>query len=314
MPCSGPRYLPAAISCVGLLRLLQRQVARQRDDAMQLGIELLQPLQIDLGEALGGQLAGLDPARELGDGGEGDVFVASGQRAGVDRCCGRTGRAAALRFARAKSGPNAWRERGSFPARVCAGRCGARRGSHGLAPACRRRLRARRRSSQTALAFRLRRRSWRDTSGPTAGPAPNAGGAPGGRSAGFCGAGFWAWPRSAAAAPRAPNDVSVMNCLRDFAMNPPRGILAAIARPVAIRGGYSKALTTKDTKVHEGKRTVAKAAGVGIADAHCRGGVRVLGIRRGLEAANRFRQEFGILVSENPNACRKLACSKDDMT
>src|SRR5271169_1440306 len=65
-----------------------------------------------------------------------------------------------------------------------------------------------------------------DTSGPTAGPAPNAGGAPGGRSPGFCPAGFCPWPRNAVAAPSTPRDVNAMNCLRDFAMYPPQGIVA----------------------------------------------------------------------------------------
>src|SRR5258706_8509741 len=55
-----------------------------------------------------------------------------------------------------------------------------------------------------------------ETTGPTSGAVPKAGGAPGGRSAGFC-----ASLRSAAAAPKIPRDVCVMNCLRDFDMNPP---------------------------------------------------------------------------------------------
>src|ERR1700722_11232566 len=71
-----------------------------------------------------------------------------------------------------------------------------------------------------------------DTCGPTAGPVPNAGGAPGGRSAEFCPAGFCPVLRSVVAvpstrspsnpAPSTPKGVSVKNCLRDFPMNPPR--------------------------------------------------------------------------------------------
>src|SRR5258708_38237087 len=52
-----------------------------------------------------------------------------------------------------------------------------------------------------------------DTSGPTAGAVPKAGGAPGGKSAGFC-----ARLEYAAAAPSTPRDVTAKNCLRDFDM------------------------------------------------------------------------------------------------
>src|SRR6267142_4296661 len=61
-----------------------------------------------------------------------------------------------------------------------------------------------------------------DTSGPTTGPVPKAGGAPGGRSAGF-----WARLRNAAAAPSTPNGVAAKNCLRDFDMFPPNQALDA---------------------------------------------------------------------------------------
>src|SRR3979411_3556753 len=50
-----------------------------------------------------------------------------------------------------------------------------------------------------------------DTSGPTAGAVPKAGGAPGGKSAGFC-----ARLEYAAAAPSAPRDVTLKNCLHDL--------------------------------------------------------------------------------------------------
>src|SRR5437763_13326026 len=59
-----------------------------------------------------------------------------------------------------------------------------------------------------------------ETSGPTAGPAPNADGAPGGNSVGFC-----VCPPAAAAAPNTPRDVT-RNCLRDFDMFPPHRIVA----------------------------------------------------------------------------------------
>ena len=55
MPCSGPRYLPGGDFRVGLPRLRERDVPRERDDAAQLRIELLDPLQIDVRQPLGGQ-------------------------------------------------------------------------------------------------------------------------------------------------------------------------------------------------------------------------------------------------------------------
>ena len=60
---------PAILACrdllVGLPRLRQRQLARERDDAVQLRVEALQSVQIDVREPLRGDLALLDPAREL---------------------------------------------------------------------------------------------------------------------------------------------------------------------------------------------------------------------------------------------------------
>src|SRR5262249_28429230 len=57
-----------------------------------------------------------------------------------------------------------------------------------------------------------------ETSGPTAGPVPNADGAPGGSSVGL-----WICPPAAAAAPTNPRDVT-RNCLRDFDMCPPHAL------------------------------------------------------------------------------------------
>ena len=64
MPCSGPRYFPAAISRIRPLRLGQRSILRQRDDAPQLRIELFDAAQIDLRESLRGDRFLLDPARQ----------------------------------------------------------------------------------------------------------------------------------------------------------------------------------------------------------------------------------------------------------
>src|ERR1022692_2744954 len=65
--------------------------------------------------------------------------------------------------------------------------------------------------SSTCMSFSASAKVEGDTSGPTAGAVPNAGGAPGGSSAGFC-----ALPGRAAAAPSNPRDVRDRNCLRDF--------------------------------------------------------------------------------------------------
>src|ERR1700678_1932261 len=61
-----------------------------------------------------------------------------------------------------------------------------------------------------------------ETSGPTAGPVPNADGAPGGRSPGCC-----AYARYEVAAAKRVRDVWVRNCLRDVDMNAPARIVDA---------------------------------------------------------------------------------------
>jgi hypothetical protein len=65
--------------------LRQSQFARDRDDAMQLGIELLDALEVDVGETLGGELALLEPARELAEGCESNVSVVCREWTGS--CC-----------------------------------------------------------------------------------------------------------------------------------------------------------------------------------------------------------------------------------
>jgi hypothetical protein len=71
-----------------------------------------------------------------------------------------------------------------------------------------------------------------ETSGPTDGAVPNAGGAPGVGVSGFCSAGFLvsgacASTREATVAPKILSDASVKNCLRDFDIEiPPQQIIA----------------------------------------------------------------------------------------
>ena len=262
MPCSGPPYLPAVISSSACFACSQGQVASECDHAMQLGIELLQSLQVDVRQALGCEFARLDPARELCHWGEGNVFVARGQRTRIGRAADeavvfRTGL-----LPRAESDPSAWREPSSWARQACAARCDARRGTPSFCANCRRRQCARRGSFQTAPASRPRRRlsrrlrvrrlGLRRTPG-----ARRAEGLPDFGLPDFVAPHLALGCAARPPLPRLPSMSGVRNCLRDFAMNPPRGILAAIARRVAIRrGGAGKELqqplTTKDTKVHEG--------------------------------------------------------------
>src|SRR6266704_1705071 len=79
-----PAVLAGGDFFVGPLRLREGEIARESDDAAQLRIELLDAAQVDLREALGGEFALLDPARELCYGGEGDVRIVGRYRAGVD--------------------------------------------------------------------------------------------------------------------------------------------------------------------------------------------------------------------------------------
>src|SRR5215470_2216700 len=60
-----------------------------------------------------------------------------------------------------------------------------------------------------------------ETSGPTSGPVPKAGGSPGGRLLAV-----WLCPRRAAA-PRSPSAVFFKNRLRERDMRPPNGLDAA---------------------------------------------------------------------------------------
>ena len=72
--------LPRRNFRVRLLRLRERHVLRERDDAAELRIELLDPAQVDVRQPLGGERLLLDPARQSGHGRERDISVARGQR------------------------------------------------------------------------------------------------------------------------------------------------------------------------------------------------------------------------------------------
>src|SRR5258708_11011514 len=60
---------------VCLFRLCKGEFARESNYAMQFGIELFQPLQINAGKPVGSEFALLDPTRNPRTGNEGDVFV-----------------------------------------------------------------------------------------------------------------------------------------------------------------------------------------------------------------------------------------------
>ena len=112
MPCSGPRYFPAAISASARLRLLERELGRERDDALELRVEAPQPVEVDPRQPLGGERLRLDPAREGRDGREGDVLVPR-RAAGRERpCSARSGRARGPPSGRAARGSSARRARG----------------------------------------------------------------------------------------------------------------------------------------------------------------------------------------------------------
>src|SRR5262249_55406082 len=75
---------PAVLTCVdlliGLLGLRQRQIGRLRDDAPQLGVETLNPVEIDTGQSLRRELTLSYPTGEQDYRRKCNVFVALWQR------------------------------------------------------------------------------------------------------------------------------------------------------------------------------------------------------------------------------------------
>src|SRR5947207_4113769 len=71
---------------VGFFRLRESEIAREGDDAAEFRIELLNSIEVDVREALGSELALLDPAREPGDGSVGDVGIVGRERARIGVC------------------------------------------------------------------------------------------------------------------------------------------------------------------------------------------------------------------------------------
>ena len=180
MPCSGPRYFPAAISASACLRLRERDVPRERDDAAQLRIELLDPVQVDVRQALGGERLPLDPARQPRHRREGDVGVARRAAAPRRSRCARTRRA---------PGPSCSPREHRIPARrgrdvrLRARPCAARRAVRAAAPSTAASSpppsRARPALIVTCASFSASANVAGDTGGPDTGAVPNVGGAPG---------------------------------------------------------------------------------------------------------------------------------------
>ena len=122
-----------------------------------------------LREPLRGELARLDPARELRHRREGDVLVVGGQRAGRGLVRTKRSRSGPSGLARAAPDPSATRAPPMAPARPCAVRCGARRAAPSTCASCPRPSAVRQGSVRPARASPLRR-TWRaTTSGPTGG-------------------------------------------------------------------------------------------------------------------------------------------------
>jgi len=80
----GAAVVAGGYFLVGLPGLGQGVVGGEGDDAAELGVEVLETGEVDIGEALGGEGAVLDPAGEGGDGGVGDVGFVGGERWGWD--------------------------------------------------------------------------------------------------------------------------------------------------------------------------------------------------------------------------------------
>src|SRR5947209_19215124 len=106
----------------------------------------------------------------------------------------------------------------------------------------------------TCMSFSASAKVEGETSGPTSGPVPKAGGSPGGRLLAV-----WAWLRRVAAAPRSPNDVVFRNRLRDLDVKPPSGIRRGQrGRVMAGRRSYHAAPSKGLTAGHAEKRPKRK--------------------------------------------------------
>ena len=78
MPCSGPLYLPAAISASARFASAHPDVVEERDDVVQLGVVAVQPREVHLGQLDRRDLPGAQELGEMADRPERDVFEIRG--------------------------------------------------------------------------------------------------------------------------------------------------------------------------------------------------------------------------------------------
>ena len=127
---------------IGLLGLRKGQVPGERDDAVQLGIEALQAIQIQAREALRCELARFDPSRQERQRSEGDVLVILGKGMLPIRSTPVFGTNEAIACRAARLGniqdPSVRRARRTRTERTCAVRCGVRTGEPSICANCQR--------------------------------------------------------------------------------------------------------------------------------------------------------------------------------
>jgi hypothetical protein len=138
IPCSGPRYLPAAISWSAWRACSSAQFARQRDDAAQFGIESLQPVEINLREPPRGQFALLNPARQPGHWRERDLLIIFRKGSAVDAATEEAVAIRACRVAGQDRVPTGPGRQGRFQSDLARTRPAFIQRTHGNAPVARR--------------------------------------------------------------------------------------------------------------------------------------------------------------------------------
>ncbi len=83
-PVQRPAIFSRSNFLVGLLGLRQRMITGQCDHAMQFGIEALKPVEINIGEPDGSELALFHPARQMRERSKGNVFIVGWERPGIE--------------------------------------------------------------------------------------------------------------------------------------------------------------------------------------------------------------------------------------
>ena len=86
MPCSGPLYLPAAISASARFASAQAEVVEERDDVVQLGVVAVQPREVHLGQLDRRDLPRAHQLRQMAHRPERDVLEVRGTLHGRRAC------------------------------------------------------------------------------------------------------------------------------------------------------------------------------------------------------------------------------------